>query len=76
MQQSKQELMTDQNTKRSQEAINWRSHEEILLEDEWDVIYWCLVLKCTKSELESAVRRYGRSSSVIRELIGQRHLSN
>jgi hypothetical protein len=77
LQQSIQEPMTDQkNTLRAQEAVSWRSHEEILLDDEWDVIYWCLVLKCTKSELEAAVRRFGKSSSVIRELIGKDHLSN
>jgi hypothetical protein len=77
LQQQKQEPMTDhEKTMRSHEAASWRSHEEILLDDEWDVIYWCLVLKCTKSELEATVRKYGRSSSVIRGLIGKDHLSN
>lgn len=42
---------------------------EIRMDDEWDVIYWCLVLKCTKRELEEAVRQYGNSSIVVRDLI-------
>ena len=76
LQQPKQESMADHKTERQQLESSWRSHEEILLNDEWDVIYWCLVLKCTKSELEAAVRRFGKSASVIRELIGKDHLSN
>jgi hypothetical protein len=42
---------------------------EIRMDDEWDVIYWCLVLQCTKRELEEAVRQYGNSSIIVRDLI-------
>lgn len=51
-------------------------HDEILIDDEWEVIYWCLVLKCTKENLIETVRKFGNSSSVVRGLLGNGHRDN
>jgi len=44
-------------------------HKEVRLDYDWEVIYWCLVLQCTKEDLENAVRQVGTSANDIRKLI-------
>jgi hypothetical protein len=58
--------MVSQATNTESQRVNL---SEIRMDNEWDVIYWCLVLKCTKQELEEMVRQYGNSSTVVRDLI-------
>jgi hypothetical protein len=52
------------------------NQDEIRIDDEWEVIYWCLVLKCTKENLIETVRRYGNSASVIRDMLAVEHRNN
>lgn len=44
-------------------------HSIIRMDYDWEVIYWCMVLQCTKKELEDAVRKVGNAASDIRQLI-------
>lgn len=44
-------------------------HSIVRLDYDWEVIYWCMVLQCTKTELEDAVKKVGNSASEIRNLI-------
>jgi hypothetical protein len=52
------------------------NQDEIRIDDEWEVIYWCLVLKCTKENLMETVRRYGNSASIVRNMLGSEHQHN
>ena len=45
------------------------NHKVVRLDYDWEVIYWCLVLQCTKHELEDAVRKVGNNASDIRNLL-------
>lgn len=48
---------------------NRLNHNIVRLDYDWEVIYWCLVLQCTKKDLEEAVRKVGNSANEIRNLI-------
>jgi hypothetical protein len=52
------------------------NQDEIRVDDEWEVIYWCRVLKCTKENLMETVGRYGSSPSVIRAMLEPGHRDN
>jgi len=45
------------------------NHNLVRLDYDWEVIYWCMVLQCTKQELEDAVRQVGNSSNDIRNVL-------
>lgn len=48
---------------------NRLNHNIVRLDNDWEVIYWCLVLQCTKKDLEDAVNKVGNDSKAIRQLI-------
>jgi hypothetical protein len=52
------------------------NHDEIRIDDEWEIIYWCLVLKCTKEDLVETVLKFGNSPSVIRDMLRTGHQHN
>lgn len=48
---------------------NRLNHRVVRLDYDWEVIYWCLVLQCTKQDLEDAVGKVGNDSNAIRQLL-------
>ena len=46
-------------------------HSSVRLDYDWEVIYWCMVLQCTKEELEDAVKKVGNSSNDIRGILAK-----
>jgi hypothetical protein len=54
--------MTDNlNKKRPQDSSKVNVHEP------WEVNYWCKEFNCTKSELETAVKKVGVSATLVRK---------
>lgn len=51
------------------------NRNEIRLTNEWDVIYWCLVLQCTSKELENLVSLYGPSAAVIKNHLNAQRIA-
>ena len=44
-------------------------HSSVRLDYDWEVIYWCRVLQCTKQQSIEAVEKVGTSAALLREAL-------
>ena len=56
-------MSDDLTKKRPQDASRINIHEP------WEVNWWCSELKCTKSQLEQAVKAVGTSADAVRKYL-------
>lgn len=45
------------------------NHNQVRLDYDWEVIYWCMVLQCTKEQLVAAVEKVGTSAALLRQVL-------
>ena len=50
-------------------AVGGFDHNSVRLDQEWEVIYWCMVLQCTKQQLIEAVAKVGTSAALLRKAL-------